>query len=783
MVHHESQGIRVECEGLDPEGKPLKGPMEGQTPHLWIQVLTPRLLRIRLSPSGSWLPRRSWAVTQSNWDPIPFQVREDGSLIEMETEALKLQITRDPVGIRVLDSEGHVLDQDAEAGMIWRPGQVGLRKRIKPGEHLYGLGERTGLLEKSGRTYTNWTVDQWQHHSMVDNLYQAIPWLLTLRPGQCCGYFVNTTYRSRFDLGVDRGEPDPGHWQMEAETSELDYYLMVGSTPAQVVQLLGFLTGRMPLPPLWALGYQQCRWSYNSEVKIRQLTTTFRQKQIPCDVVYFDIDYMRGFRVFTWDPVRFGDPRGLIADLASQGFRVVAILDPGVKFDPEAGYAPFDQGLENDYFLRKADGSLFHGYVWPDKSVFPDFARAEVRQWWGQLQESLTSQGIAGIWNDMNEPAISDRPFGDPGSLISPPLDAPQGSAEERTTHAEVHNLYGYLMARASREGLQHLRPQERSFVLTRSGYAGIQAWSAVWGGDNFSAWDHLEMSLAMLCNLGLSGVAFVGADIGGFGGNATPELFARWMQVGVLYPLMRGHSAMGTQAHEPWRFGPEVERICREAIELRYQLLPYLYTLFQNASELGDPILRPMLYEFPQDPATYHLADQVMLGSHLLAAPILRPGITKRVVYLPAGRWYDWWSHQSYLGPTHILADAPLDRLPLYIRSGGVIPLAPVMQFTHERPWDPLHLKIAPGHGEGMLYEDDGHSFDYQTGSWAKTPVQILDLASGYAVEIGSRQGNWTPPPRQIIVEVLGYPPQTISPQTASPHTLRFDQPLEGHT
>ncbi|MGF1575859.1 MAG: glycoside hydrolase family 31 protein [Cyanophyceae cyanobacterium] len=749
-------------------------------PILSIQVLTSKMLRIRLSPTGPWLPRRSWAVTKrdEDWETVPFQVREEEAELVLETTDLKVLIQRDPVGIRVLDPHGQVFDQDAAQGMVWRAEQVGLRKQIEAGEHLYGMGERTGLLEKSGRSYTHWAVDEWKHHSMIDNLYQAIPWLLTVRPGLCCGYFVSTTHRSRFDLG----ETDPSQWQLEADTTELDYYLMVGSTPADVVRQYGDLTGKMPLPPLWALGYQQCRWSYNSEAKIRHLTTTFRQKGIPCDGVYFDIDYMRGFRVFTWDPVRFPDPRDLIADLAAQGFRVVTIIDPGVKFDPEAGYAPFDQGLANDYFLRKADGSLFHGYVWPDKSVFPDFTRPEVRQWWGQLQSALTTQGVAGIWNDMNEPAISDRPFGDPGTLTSPPLDAPQGSLEERTTHAEVHNLYGHLMSRASCEGLQVLRPSERSFVLTRSGYAGIQQWSAVWGGDNFSAWDHLEMSLAMLCNLGLSGVAFVGSDIGGFGGNATPELFARWMQVGVLYPLMRGHTAMGTKPHEPWVFGAEVERICREAIELRYQLLPYVYTLCQGAATSGDPILRPMLYEFPGDVATYHLGDQVMLGSHLLAAPVLRPGITKRVVYLPAGEWYDWWTDSQYIGPTHILAEAPPDRLPLYVRAGGVIPLAPVMQYTGERAWDPLRLKIAPGNGDFSFYEDDGHSFAYQTGAWAKTPVRILEMATGYVVEVGSRQGDWRPPQRQITVEVMGYEPQ-IFRDDGDPHTLRFDPPFSPNT
>ncbi len=287
-----------------------------------------------------------------------------------------------------------------------------------------------------------------------------------------------------------------------------------------------------------------------------------RTRRIPCDVIHLDIDYMNGYRVFTWSPKRFPNPAQLVGDLAKDGFKTVTIIDPGVKYEPEADYHVFDSGIANDYFVRKADGQLFHGYVWPEKSVFPDFMRPDVRQWWGDLHQSLTNIGVAGIWNDMNEPTINDRPFSEPGEKIYFPLDTPQGS-EDIATHAEVHNLYGLNMAKASYEGLEKHRPNQRSFVLTRSGYAGVQRWSSVWMGDNQSLWEHLEMSLPMLCNMGLSGVAFVGCDVGGFAGNATAELFARWIQVGMLYPFMRGHSAMTTAQHEPWVFGLRTENIC----------------------------------------------------------------------------------------------------------------------------------------------------------------------------------------------------------------------------
>ncbi|HLO50832.1 MAG TPA: TIM-barrel domain-containing protein, partial [Kamptonema sp.] len=449
-------------------------------------------------------------------------------------------------------------------------------------------------------------------------------------------------------------------------------------------------------------------------------------------------------------------------------------IDPGVKYEPEADYEIFDRGIENDYFVRKADGTLFHGYVWPDKAVFPDFMRKDVRQWWGELHKTLTDIGVAGIWNDMNEPAIASRPFGDALEHITFPLDTPQGEPDAIATHAETHNLYGLMMAKACYEGLKRSRPNQRSFVLTRSGFAGIQQWSSVWMGDNQSLWEHLEMSLPMLCNMGLSGVAFIGCDIGGFAGNATAELFARWMQVGMLYPLMRGHSAMTTARHEPWVFGDRVEKICREYLELRYQLLPYLYTLCWEAATTGNPILRPLLYHFPSDRTTYNLYDQVLLGPSLMAAPIYRPGVEHRAVYLPAGTWYDWWTGECYHGPTHILAIAPLERMPMYVRGGGIIAIAPVKQYIHSDENDSLTIRIWPGIGEWTLYEDDGDSFEYEQGTWATTIYKVYPEAEKIIVEIKAREGGLSLPEREVIIEVVGMGEQGFTDEGNS-QTLTF--------
>jgi alpha-glucosidase len=739
---------------------------------LAVTVLTSSLIRVRLAPTGKLLPRRSWAVAKDDSDyvPVAMAVQETEAAIEIKTDQVLIHIERSPCRLVCFDQAGRPFAEDADTGIGWAENTVAGWKKMEADEHFYGFGERTGLLDKRSERKTNWTLDALDYTTVADEMYQAIPFFMALRPQVGYGIFFNTTFWSQFDMGTSKR----GVWQMETHSGELDYYIVYGPTPAEILATYTQLTGRMPLPPKWSIGYHQCRWSYESASIVRKLAREFRDRRIPCDVIHLDIDYMNGYRVFTWSPKRFAEPAKLIHDLKETGFQIVTIVDPGVKYEPEADYAMFDDGLKEDYFVRKANGEIFHGYVWPDKAVFPDFLKPEVRHWWGDAHKALTDVGVAGIWNDMNEPAIVDRPFGDEGVHIWFPLDSPQGPADEQATHAEAHNLYGSGMSQACAEGLERLRPTERSFVLTRSGYAGVQRWSSVWMGDNQSWWEHLELSIPMLCNMGLSGVAFVGADIGGFAGNATAELFARWMQVGLLYPLMRAHSSMKTEQHEPWVFGEQTERICREYIELRYRLLPYLYTTFWEAATTGAPILRPLVYHYPNDPKTYALHDQVLLGGSLMAAPVYRPGVECRAVYLPEGVWYDWWTGTRYEGATHILADAPLERMPLYVKAGAVIPMQPVMQYVDERPIDELRLRVWSGDGEFTLYEDDGRSFEYREGSWATTVYRVTMEGERTTLHIQARHGNWTPPARTVIVELVGVGEQRFE-DDGSDRTLTF--------
>ncbi|HEY7983046.1 MAG TPA: glycoside hydrolase family 31 protein [Ktedonobacterales bacterium] len=727
-----------------------------------ITALAPGIVRVRLAPDGTPLPRRPWAVDRpaAAWPDLPLTLREDEDAVELDTGTLRVRVTRRPLRVSFVAATGAVFAADDPArGCGWRadgappPAAAGdapalvCQKLLPPGEHCYGLGERTGMLDKRGSRYTNWTTDTWNHGPATDMMYHAIPWLLALRPatGLCYGLYLNNTFRTVFDLG----HTDADRYRLEAAGGEMDYFLIHGATPAEVVRGFTELTGRMPLPPRWALGYQQSRWSYATEAEVRAVAAGFRAHDLPGEVIYLDIDYMDGFRDFTWNRASFPQPARLISDLRAQGFRVVPIIDPGIKDEPDNPV--YDSGVAGGHFLRDAQGALAHGHVWPGECVFPDFARAATRVWWAEWHRALIANGVSGIWNDMNEPSTGG------GEL---PLDAPAGDDTRPATFAEVHNVYAHLEAQATRAALLASRPDERPFVLTRAGFAGTPRYSAMWTGDNVSSWEHLEMSLPQLSNLGLSGVALCGADIGGFIGNATPELFARWIELGALYPFARGHTVRGSAPHEPWVFGDEVTAIARRYLELRYRLLPYLYTLIERAAATGEPLWRPLVYAYPTDPAVTALHDQVLIGPDLLVAPIWRPGAHSREVYLPAGTWHDYWTGAQHSGPRDILAPAPLGTLPLYARARAIIPSGPALPYSDERPLDDLTLDVYLGgdasEAVGELYEDDGHTFAYQQGAFRRTRYHCQRTAAGATIT-ATVEGAYHPAPRALTLRIHG--------------------------
>jgi alpha-glucosidase len=764
-----------------------------------LTILAPDLARVDLLPEGHQEPPRSWAVAQPEdaWPEVALEVKEtrEGDLI-IHTAAMTIRVALAPEPFRAqfFNSTGALLSEDAPDALsivrqdpgptpyIVQRGAWGARcaKSLMPGEHFFGFGERTGPMDKRGSRFLLWNIDPPGPHSdKTWAMYCAIPFFLSVREaGQLLAYgiFLDSPALTEFDLGATR--PDRLIFGVGAGEGALTYYFFAGDGEEAVQTILARytqLTGRMSLPPRWALGYHQCRWSYFPDSWVRKLAREFRARQMPCDALWLDIDYMDGYRDFTWHPQRFPDPQGLIAELHEQGFHVVTILDPGVKQDPT--YHVYQQGVREGYFCAMPDGQVFHGPVWPGMAAFPDFSRAEVRQWWGDLHAALLDVGVDGIWDDMNEPTLSGR-F-DPelavpdGSTLAPQVL--HGAEGEALAHPAFHNAYGSMMSRATREGLERLRPDQRPFVLTRSAYAGVQRYAAVWTGDNSSTWEHLRLAVPMCLNIGLSGLAFVGVDVGGFWGSSEAELVTRWTQLGALLPFCRNHSSARTNPQEPWAFGEPYESINRRYLELRYRLLPYLTTLFHEAATTGAPIMRPLFWHHLSDQTTWGIDDQFLLGRDLLAAPIYQPGANNRRLYLPAGEWASFWSGERFHGPAWVEVRAPLDELALFVRAGGFLPLGPVMQHTAERPTDPLTLLLAvpaaDGTGVSTLYEDDGLTNHYRDGAFSLTSYRYTWQAPNkLSLTLEKPDGSYQAGRRHLQVEAhLPFPASQPQPRAQS--------------
>lgn len=580
--------------------------------------------------------------------------------------------------------------------------KVQVIKAFEGDEWIYGLGDRTGFLNKKGYIYELWNTDDPKPHvDSFKTLYKSIPFTIILREKGVYGIFFDNTNRSFWDLGKESQD----YYYFASEQGNLEYYFISGEHMTDVIKGYTLLTGTVPLPQLWTLGYQQSRWGYETEGDIRNLAKKMRENRIPCDVIHLDIDYMENYKVFTWNQKNYENPKKLFQDLSEEGFKIVTIIDPGVKV--ENGYNIYEVGKAEGYFVKAPNGEIYVNQVWPGDAVYPDFGREEVRKWWADNQEYLIEMGVRGVWNDMNEPASFKGEI--PDDIIF--------SDEERSaTHGEMHNVYGHLMSQATYEGLRAY-DKRRPFVITRACYAGSQKYATGWTGDNHSIWAHLQMAIPQLCNLGLSGMSFVGTDIGGFGSDTTPELLARWIQLGCFSPLFRNHSSRGTREQEPWQFDKTTLNIYRQYVELRYKLLPYYYDLFARQEKNGLPIMRPLVLHYEKDERVRALNDEFLVGENLLVAPVVTQGTVKRLVYLPSGKWTDYWSGETFDGAVDLIKEAPLEVCPMYVKAGTILPNYPIQQYVGEREVKELHLHIYKGNGNYLHYQDDGETFEYQKG------------------------------------------------------------------
>ncbi|QUD87112.1 glycoside hydrolase family 31 protein [Phenylobacterium montanum] len=717
-----------------------------------LEVSAPRADIVRIRAGHPGLPEdASWAVLPSaRAQKTPLEVAETAAEATLTTSALSVTIDKTTLHVTVKDRSGRsVLDDAAGAGLAFgQGGGFRLKKAMPADAHYFGLGDKAGPLDRRGGSFTMWNTDAYGYDAASDPLYKSIPFVLGAdETGHAFGLLVDDTWRSNFDFGKAARDV----LEVSAEGGPVDYYVMAGPDPKAVTEEYAWLTGPAPLAPEWALGFQQSRYSYETEARVREIAGRLRADRLPADVLYLDIDYQDRNRPFTVNGKSFPDLKKLVGDLKAQDFRVVLITDLHIADAPDQGYVPYDTGAKLDAFLKAPGGGTYVGEVWPGPAVFPDFSRAKVRGWWGGLYKDFVADGVAGFWNDMNEPAIFKRRDRTMPLDTVHHIDEP-GFASRDASHAEMHNVYGMLNSEATYQGLLQLTPDQRPFVLTRATYAGGQRYAATWTGDNSSTWGHLKLSTAMLVNLGLSGFAYSGDDIGGFAGDQpSADLLTRWIEVGAFNPIFRDHAAKGKADQEPWVGGAEHEAIRRQYIEARYRLMPYLYGLAEDNSRAGLPIMRPVFLEYPTilgggDMANM-AANQFMLGPDLMIAP---PGTwespSSYPVVLPGGGWFDYWTGRKVATP--ITQETPrLDRLPVFVRPGSIIPRQPLVQSTMETPKGPLELAVYPGPDcKGSVYLDDGTSFAYRKGAFLRQGFSCSSANGSTTVRIEPRKGSFKP-------------------------------------
>jgi len=715
-----------------------------------VTALTDSILRVRIA-KGALPEDASWAVPAAvRRQSVRVTATTDG----FQTKAIKVRVDPATLQLAVTDLQGRTILADGAEPIGFGGKGFMLRKVLPFDQHIFGMGDKTALLDRRGYTFTDWNTDFFGFTPASDPIYKSIPFYIgTSNDGYSYGLFLDNSWRSTFDFG----HSDPSAIEISAPDGPIDYYVIAGPSVAEVARRYTDLTGKAPLAPQWALGYQQSRWGYSSDAEVRAIGQHLRSDRVPADVVWMDIDYQDRNRPFTVNTKIFPDMKKLNADMASAGFHLVAITDLHVAYLPNQGYAPYDTGIAGNHFVHKADGSLYVAPVWPGPSVFPDFTRAATRKWWGDLYRDFIADGFSGFWNDMNEPAVFDTAD---GSKTMPLTNVHQIESDDfaarDATHSEIHNVFGMQNTRGTFEGMERLRPGVRPFVMTRASYAGGQRYAATWTGDNSSTWDHLRLCVQQMINLGLSGFSYNGCDVGGFVGGASPDLLTRWYELAAFSPVFRNHAANDAPHAEPWVDGPGHLAIRRKFIEERYRLMPYLYALAEQNSRTGDPIMRPTFYDYPD--ALKLGCDQALsftVGRSVYVAAPPRPESPRPFkICLPAGGWFDYWTGQP-VAEHEFKRDPRLDQIPVFVRAGTILPRQALVQSTMETPKGPLELDVYPGGDcRGELYFDDGI---HVAGHSLRQTVRCAVTPKGVSLTFGARAGNYRPWWKQIAVTVHG--------------------------
>jgi alpha-glucosidase len=671
-----------------------------------VWVYSPAIIRVCISKDFN--ADESFAVIEKPLDDFKWEQLDNS--VELTTSALKLIISLKPLRFNFYTVDGQPLSEDDQSyGTNWQGERVINYRKLYADEKFIGLGEKAGDFNRRGNNFVNWNTDAALHTILSDPLYKTFPFFIGLHSGLTYGLFFDNTHKSYFDFGASTDETMS--W-FGADGGDMNYYFFGAQGVRSILEDYTWLTGRMEMPPLWSLGYQQCRWSYMSANEVLEVARKFREKQIPADVMYCDIDYMDGYKIFTWNKETFPDPKGMIDELKAMDFKLVTIVDPGIKIDET--YFEYKEGVDKGYFATYPNGELYTGSVWPGRCHFPDFLNEEVREWWGRSFTALTEPGVDGFWNDMNEPAAWGQnipwmvKFGD---KFMP----------------EIRNVYGMQMARATYDGTKRILNGKRPFILTRAAYAGTQRYSAVWTGDNAATDEHMLFGQRLVNSLGLVGMSMIGVDIGGFMGNPTPELMVRWNSLGVYVPMYRNHAALGMSMREPWQWGDAYEQIIKKDIEQRYKLLPYIYSCFYQSTQTGLPLSRTLAIDYTWEENIFDTKyqNQFLFGDSLLVAPVISTVYTVDV-YLPVGDWYRLSTDEMFSGGQIIYVPCPLTDLPVFVKAGGIVPMQNIIQSTNDTGDGILLLHVWNGTeaNEFVYYEDDGITYDHQNGVYYKRVI-----------------------------------------------------------
>ncbi len=749
---------------------------------LKIEIITPDIIRFKGTSGERFEDNYLFVIEDEFKNPLSIEdslISDTDDSISINTESININIDKSFSKITISDKHNNILLEDFDSAFSFEGEEIKFIKKFSENTYYYGLGERFGKLEARGQKRILYNLDCMMYDK-TDQLYLSIPFIIASSVSSkeeatdsfSFGIYSNNTFKTIADFTSDE------FFSMSCSSGEMDYYFIYGKTPKDVIKKYTSLTGRMKMPPLWSIGYHQSRWGYKDFSKIKQIAQTFREKEIPCDAIHLDIQYMDGYRVFTWDEKHYPSPIAYLKNLKNEDkINIITIIDPGVKKDSD--YDIFKEGVKKDLFCKRKNGDTFYGTVWPGTVAYPDFFKENTRDWWATLVSSLIRKGVSGVWNDMNEPVLKMKGK----SNIDDP-DMYHSYKDKLYKHKELRNLYAYFMAKATELGLTKERPNTRGFILTRSGFAGIQKYSAVWTGDNNSTWEHLRMTIPMLLNLGLSGVSFCGADVGGFASGSkclifkvmkkldpSPELYARWIELACLTPFFRTHTIFKSKDQEPWSFGEEVENISKKYIKLRYQLLPYLYNCFYEAHSSGVPVMRPLFLNYPGDKKTYLIDDEYFVGEDLLVAPVVNKGAVDRCVYLPDGEWINYYNGDIYSGNKEIIVNTPLEMLPIFIKDGSIIPkYENFIQSTSDIKESILLVDVYLNKSSNSyeLYEDDGFSNDYQNGLSSKTEFKYL--VKGESVEFTiKRIGDFLPSYKvmKLTLKNVSFSPKKIVTNT----------------